>query len=165
MKSKAKTFIETRDKLSMDINKYWNIIHVENIVARTYKRHYDLKQLYDMIKDLAEQRVIAKLKSLCLNLGFKKFSDLPADCIQISIFRLSELQELKVRLGKIRTLSPKLKAAKGKKNLSKTEALTSDWIKARIKELDLQIIEIKQKIADFNETTEFEEDAPIALAA
>ena len=165
MKSKAKTFIETRDKLSMDINKYWNIIHVENIVARTYKRHYDLKQLYDMIKDLAEQRIMTKLKSLCLNLGFKKFSDLPADCIQISIFRLSELQELKVRLGKIRTLSPKLKATKGKKNLSKTEVLTSDWIKARIKELDLQIIEIKQKIADFNETTEFEEDTPMALVA
>lgn len=56
-------------------------------------------------------------------------------------------------------------ADKGKKNLPKTEALTSDWIKARIKELDLQIIEIKQKIADFNENTEFEEDAPLALTA
>lgn len=165
MKSKAIKFIEKRDSLSMEINKYWNIINVENIVSRNYKRHYDLKQTFELIKSLGEQRVMAKLKSLCLNLGFKKFSELPADCIQISIFRLSELQELKVRLGKIRTLSPKLKAAKGKKNLPKTEALTSDWIKARIKELDLQIIEIKQKIADFNENTEFEEDAPLALTA
>lgn len=165
MKSKAIKFIEKRDSLSMEINKYWNIINVENVVSRNYKRHYDLKQTFELIKSLGEQRVMAKLKSLCLNLGFKKFSELPADCIQISIFRLSELQELKVRLGKIRTLSPKLKAAKGKKNLLKTEALTSDWIKARIKELDLQIIEIKQKIADFNEDTEFEEDAPLALTA
>lgn len=165
MKSKATKIIETRDRLSNDITKYWNIIHVENVVNRNYKRHYDLKQVFATVQELAEQRVMAKLKALCLNMGFKHFSDLPADCIQISIFRLSELQEQKVRLSKVKTISPKLKAAKGKKNLNKTEALTSDWIKARIKELDLQIIEIKQKIADFNENNELEEDAPMALVA
>lgn len=165
MKSKATKIIETRDRLSNDITKYWNIIHVENVVNRNYKRHYDLKQVFATVQELAEQRVMAKLKALCLNMGFKRFSDLPADCIQISIFRLSELQEQKVRLSKVKTISPKLKAAKGKKNLNKTEALTSDWIKARIKELDLQIIEIKQKIADFNENNELEEDAPMALVA
>lgn len=165
MKSKATKIIETRDRLSNDITKYWNIIHVENVVNRNYKRHYDLKQVFATVQELAEQRVMAKLKALCLNMGFKRFNDLPADCIQISIFRLSELQEQKVRLSKVKTISPKLKAAKGKKNLNKTEALTSDWIKARIKELDLQIIEIKQKIADFNENNELEEDAPMALVA
>lgn len=165
MKSKATKIIATRDRLSNDITKYWNIIYVENVVNRNYKRNYDLKELFAQIRSMAEQRAMAKLKVLCLNMGFKKFSDLPADCIQISIFKLSELQEQKVRLGKIRTLDPKMKTAKGKKNLKKTEVLTSDWVKARIKEIDLQIIELKKKIEDFNENTELEEDAPMAIAA
>lgn len=165
MKSKATKIIATRDRLSNDITKYWNIIYVENVVNRNYKRNYDLKELFAQIQSMAEQRAMTKLKALCLNIGFKKFSDLPTDCIQISIFKLSELQEQKVRLGKIRTLDPKMKTAKGKKNLKKTEVLTSDWIKARIKEIDLQIIELKKKIEDFNENTELEEDAPMAIAA
>jgi hypothetical protein len=165
MKSKATKIIATRDRLSNDITKYWNIIYVENVVNRNYKRNYDLKELFAQIQSMAEQRAIAKLKALCLNMGFKKFSDLPTDCIQISIFKLSELQEQKIRLGKIRTLDPKMKTAKGKKNLKKTEVLTSDWVKARIKEIDLQIIELKKKIEDFNENTELEEDAPMAIAA
>ena len=163
MKSKATKIIETRDNYSKEINKYWGIINVENIVKRGYTRQYDLKQLYTEIQNIAEKRVQSKLKALCLNMGFTKFSELPADCIQISIFRLSELQEQKVRLGKIKTLSPKLKASKGKKNLNKTEALTSDWIKARIKDLDLQILELKKKISDFNEQNELEEDTPAML--
>lgn len=165
MKSKATKIIATRDRLSSDITKYWNIIYVENVVNRNYKRNYDLKAIYSQILSMAEQRVMAKMKALCLNMGFKKFSDLPVDCIQISIFRLSELQEIKVKLGKIRTLNPKMKVAKGKKNLNKTEVLTSDWVKARTKEIDLQIIELKKKIEEFNEATELEEDAPMKIAA
>ena len=70
MKSKATKIIETRDRLSNDITKYWNIIHVENVVNRNYKRHYDLKQVFATVQELAEQRVMAKLKALCLNMGF-----------------------------------------------------------------------------------------------
>ena len=158
MKSKAKNIIEKRDNLSNNINKYWEIIKVENVMSKKMTRHYDLKNLYTQIKSMANQRALQKLKALCLNLGIKKFSDLPKDCIQSTIFQLSEIQELKVRLGKIPTLSPKLKTTKSKKALNKTEALTSDWIKARIKELDIQVIELKQKISDFNESNELEEE-------
>ncbi len=165
MKSKAKNIIEKRDNLSKNINKYWEIINVENVMSRKMKRHYDLKNLYSQITSMANQRALQKLKALCLNMGIKKFSDLPKDCIQHTIFQLSELQELKVRLGKVRTLSPKLKATKSKKALNMTETLTSDWIKARIKELDIQIIELKQKITDFNESNELEEGDAIKLAA
>lgn len=165
MKSKATNLIEKRDKLSAEITKYWNIINVENVVNRNYKRNYDLKALFDTIKSLSEQRVTIKMKSLALNLGFKNFNDLPKDCIQFDIFRLCELQELKVRLSKIKTLNPKLKIAKGKKNLNKVEALTSNWIKARIDELNLEIINVKKRISDFNESAELDDTVPMAIAA
>ena len=165
-KIKAIDIINKRDSLSTEISKYWNIMRVENIVGRNYKRNYDLKALFTMIKELADQRVTAKLQLLCLNLGITKFSDLPLDSNQINIFKLCELTEQKVQLGQIKTLSPKLKAAKGKNNLSKTEVLTSNWIKARVDEIDLQIVELKKKMTEFNESTELDmSKAPLALVA
>jgi len=99
-------------------------------------------------------------------MGIFKFSEVPMDNIQLDIFRLAEMKEIKVKLGKIRTINPKLKAAKGKKALNKTEVLTSNWIKARIKDIDLKITEIEKKISDFNESHELDEEkAPMSLAA
>lgn len=165
MKSKAKDILKKRDELSNTITKYWNIIHVENVVNKNYKRHYDLKALYNDISNMCEERSLTKLKALCINLGLFKFSDLPTDNIQLDIFKLAEYKEIKIRLNKIRTISPKLKA-KGKKNLNKTEVLTSDWIKARIKELDIKIIDIEKKIEEFNEAKELDETtAPMSLVA
>jgi hypothetical protein len=163
---KANKFIEKRDKISSDISKYWNIIHVENVVNKNYQRTYDLKKVYDDIQSLAQERILVKLKLLCINLGLKKFSDLPADCNQYDVFKLCELQEMKVRLGQIKTLNPALVAKKGKKGLNKTQVLTAHWVKARTSELDLQIIALKEKIAKFNEDTEFDDsEAPAFLAA
>lgn len=163
---KANKFIEKRDKLSADISKYWNIISIENVVNRNYKRSYDLKELYETIKGLTTDRVIVKLKILCINMGYKKFSDLPADCNQLDVFKLCELQEMKVHLSRIRTINPVLKAKKGKKALNKTEVLSSNWIKERIKELDLEILKLKEKLTKFNEDTEFDDSAaPMCLAA
>ena len=155
---KANKFIEQRDKLSADITKYWNIISIENVVNRNYQRTYDLKELYNTIKGLTDDRVIVKLKILCINMGIKKFSDLPADCNQLDVFKLCELQEMKVHLSR--------KSKKGKKALNKTEVLTSNWVKARIKELDLEILKLKEKLTKFNEETEFDDSAaPMCLAA
>lgn len=163
---KANKFIEQRDKLSADITKYWNIISIENVVNRNYQRTYDLKELYNTIKGLTDNRVIIKLKILCINMGIKKFSDLPADCNQLDVFKLCELQEMKIHLSRIRTLNPVLKSKKGKKALNKTEVLTSNWVKARIKELDLEILKLKEKLTKFNEETEFDDSAaPMCLAA
>ena len=77
-----------------------------------------------------------------------------------------ELQEMKVHLSRIRTLNPVLKSKKGKKALNKTEVLTSNWVKARIKELDLEILKLKEKLTKFNEETDFDDSAaPMCLAA
>lgn len=163
---KSTEILKTRDELSNNISKYWNIINVENVVNRNYKRNYNLKELYDSIIIMCSDRALFKLKALCINMGIFNFKDLATDSIQLDIFMLAELKEIKIRLGKIRTLNPKLKKKKGKNNLNKTEVLTSDWIKARKNELDLQINELEKKISSFNESHELnEEKAPMKLIA
>lgn len=163
---KAIKFIENRDKLSNEISKYWNIISKQNIVPKALKRTHDLKKLYTEIINLADQRALVKLKLIAINMGYKKFKDLPAELNQYDVFKLCELNEIKVKLQRIPTLNPILKAKKGKKALNKSEELTSNWIKARIQEIDLKIIKLQEKLTKFNEETEFDDsEAPLALAA
>lgn len=165
-KSKAKVFIQQRNELSARITKYWNIIKVENKVSRNYSRNYDLKQLYEEILNMTEQRALIKLKILCINMGLKKFSDLPADSNQLTIFKLSELNEQKVQIGYIRTINPKEKALKGKKNMKSTEIFTSSWKESRLKELDLKINNLLKELEEFNESTDFDDSTvPMSLAA
>ena len=77
-----------------------------------------------------------------------------------------ELNEIKVKLQRIPILNPTLKAKKGKKALTKSEELTSNWIKARIQEIDIKIIKLQEKLTKFNEEAEFDDsEAPLALAA
>ena len=166
MQKSNNKFIDIRIQLDNTIRNYWNKIHTENLVPKNYVRQYDLKEIFNKIKESAEERAIIKLKLLCINFGFKKFSELPKDSIQLDIFKLSELTEIKKQLEKVKTLNPVLKAKKGKKNLNRTEALTSNWIKTRIKELDLEILAIQDKLTKFNDNIEFDDaKAPICLAA
>lgn len=162
---KSIEILKKRDELSIEISKYWHIIMSENIVKNGFKRHYDLKELYNSILALCENRALYKLKALCINMGIFNFKDLSTDNIQFKIFRLAELKEIKIRLGKIRTINPKIKKQKGKKNLFKNEVLTSDWINARKNDLDLQIIDIEKEISEFNESHELIEEAPMKLVA
>lgn len=153
---KANEIIEERNKLSVEISRYWGTIRIENVVNRNYTRNYDLKALYESIKKLADKRMEAKLKMLCINMGLKKYSDLPEVCNQRNVFRLSELNEIYVQLGQIKTINPKLKAQKGKNNLNKTEILTQNWISARKEEIELEITNLKNKLTEFNEKAELE---------
>ena len=163
---KAIKFIENRDKLSNEISKYWNIISKQNVLPKMLKRTHDLKKLYTEINNLADQRALVKLKLIAINMGYKKFSDLPAELNQYDVFKLCELNEIKVKLQRIPILNPTLKAKKGKKALTKSEELTSNWIKARIQEIDIKIIKLQEKLTKFNEEAEFDDsEAPIALAA
>ena len=74
---KAIKFIENRDKLSNEISKYWIIISKQNVLPKMLKRTHDLKKLYTEINNLADQRALVKLKLIAINMGYKKFSDLP----------------------------------------------------------------------------------------
>lgn len=167
MKSITSKYIITRRKeLSNEITKYWNIIKNENVIPTGAKRNFDLKALILDIQAKAEERILLKLYLQCINMGYKKFSELPITNNYLDIFTLSEKQEQLFHLSKIKTLDPKLKRAKGKKNLDKTEELTSAYISSLKAKLQLEINALNKKIEDFNNGTELNiEEAPLSLAA
>jgi hypothetical protein len=167
MKSITSKYIITRRKeLSNEITKYWNIIKNENVIPTGAKRNFDLKALILDIQAKAEERILLKLYLQCINMGYKKFSELPITNNYLDIFTLSEKQEQLFHLSKIKTLDPKLKRAKGKKNLDKTEELTSAYIISLKAKLQLEINALNKKIEDFNNGAELNiEEAPLSLAA
>lgn len=167
MKSITSKYIITRRKeLSNEITKYWNIIKNENVIPTGAKRNFDLKALILDIQEKAEERILLKIYLQCINMGYKKFSELPKDNNYLDIFTLSEKQEQLFHLSKIKTLDPKLKRAKGKKNLNKTEELTSAYINSMKAKLQLEINALNKKIEDFNNDAELSiEEAPLSLAA
>jgi hypothetical protein len=166
MKSITSKYIITRRKeLSNEITKYWNIIKNENVIPTGAKRNFDLKALILDIQAKAEERILLKLYLQCINMGYKKFSELPITNNYLDIFTLSEKQEQLFHLSKIKTLDPKLKRAKGKKNLDKTEELTSAYISSLKAKLQLEINALNKKIEDFNNGAELSiEEAPLSLA-
>lgn len=167
MKSITSKYIITRRKeLSNEITKYWNIIKNENVIPTGAKRNFDLKALILDIQAKAEERILLKLYLQCINMGYKKFSELPITNNYLDIFTLSEKQEQLFHLSKIKTLNPKLKRAKGKKDLDKTEELTSAYISSLKAKLQLEINALNKKIEDFNNSAELNiEEAPLSLAA
>ena len=155
-----------RDELSKDITKYWTIIKNENIISKETIRNYDLKVLLTKIQEMAEERILMKLYLQCINMGYKKFSDLPAENNYYTIFSLSEKQEQLFHLGKIKTIDPKIKRAKGKKALKITEELTSAYVTSLKNKLQLDINKLNKDLEDFNDKAELDiESAPICLAA
>ena len=167
MKSITSKYIIThRKELSNEITKYWNIIKNENVIPTGAKRNFDLKALILDIQAKAEERILLKLYLQCINMGYKKFSELPITNNYLDIFTLSEKQEQLFHLSKIKTLDPKLKRSKGKKNLDKTEELTSAYIAGLKNKLQLEINKINKDITDFNEKAELDIEAPaLSLAA
>lgn len=153
-------------EISNEITFYWNKIKEENVIPKEAKRNYDLKSLLQKIETLSEERILLKLYMQCINIGYKKFTELPKDNNYLNIFTLCEKTEQLFHLSKIKTLDPKLKRSKGKKNLDKTEELTSAYIAGLKNKLQLEINKINKDITDFNEKAELNIEAPaLSLAA
>ncbi len=167
MKSITSKYAKTRrDELSKEITKYWNIIKNENIISAEAKRNFDLKVLLTKIQEMSEERLLMKLYLQCINMGYKKFSELPAGNNYITIFALSEKTEQLFHLNKIRTIDPKIKRAKGKKNLKFTEELTSAYLNTLKNKIQLEINKLNKDLEEFNNKAELDiESAPISLAA
>lgn len=167
MKSITSIYTKNRIKtLSNDITKYWTIIKNENIIPKGATRNYDLKIMITKIQEMAEERILMKLYLQCINMGYKKFSELSKDNNYITIFTLSEKNEQLFHLSKIKTIDPKLKRIKSKKNLNNTEELTSAYINNLKNKLQLEINKLDKDLTDFNEKAELDiESAPISLAA
>lgn len=162
----SKYIITQRKELSNNITKYWNIIKNENIIPVGATRNFDLDSLLNLIFDMSSERIMLKLYLQCINMGYKKFSELPADNNYLAIFTLSEKTEQLFHLSKIKTIDPKLKRAKGKKNLKNTEKFTFDYINNLRNKLQLEINKLTKEIEDFNNNAELDiESAPMSLAA
>lgn len=147
-------------ELSNEITFYWNAIKSENVVPKGAKRNFDLKALLNKIDELANERIMLKMYIQCINMGYKKFSELPENNNYLNIFTLCELSEKLFHLSKVKTLDPKLKRAKGKKNLDKTEELTSAFLAGLKNKLQLQINKLNKDIADFNEQAALDVEVP-----
>lgn len=153
-------------EISNEITFYWSKIKEENVIPKEAKRNYDLKALLQKIETLSEERILLKLYMQCINMGYKKFTELSKDNNYLNIFTLCEKTEQLFHLSKIKTLDPKLKRSKGKKNLDKTEELTSAYIAGLKNKLQLEINKINKDITDFNEKAELNIEAPaLSLAA
>lgn len=162
----SKYIINRRKELSNDITKYWNIIKNENVIPKDGKRNYDLKALLTKIEEMADERILLKLYLQCINMGYKKFSELPETNNYLAIYTLSEKTEQMFHLSKIRTIDQKLKRSKGKKNLNTTEELTSAFINTKINKLQLEVNKLQKDIEDFNNNATLDiESAAISLAA
>ena len=160
---KSNEILSNRDKLSKEITSYWTIIKSENLVDKTHKRMYDMKATLKVIEKSARDRITMKLYLQCINMGYKKASDLPATSLFPTIFELSETTEQYVQLGLVPTLDPAMKSKKGKKNLSKSEELTSQYIKGLRDNLMLKILELKKKILDYNNNADLDITSPLML--
>lgn len=167
MKSITSKYAKTRrDELSKEITKYWNIIKNENVISKEATRNFDLKILLTKIEEMAEERILMKLYLQCINMGYKKFSELPTSNNYLTIFSLSEKSEQLFHLTKVRTIDPKIKRAKSKKGLNITEELTSAYITNLKNKLQLEINKLNKELEDFNNNAELNiESAPIALVA
>lgn len=166
-KIKPNILITKRNNLTNEISRYWRILATENVVKKGFTRNYDLKSLLVQIRNLYDELVIVKLRIQCANLG-TKFKDLPKDANVINIYKLSALNEYYVKLDEMikkHTISPTLKAKKGKKGLAITEELTCNYLRARQNECLLTLNELNKAIADFNDNTDLDEEVPIFLAA
>lgn len=162
----SKYIIDRRKELSNNITKYWNIIKNENVIQKDGKRNYDLKALLTKIEEMADERILLKLYLQCINMGYKKFSELPENNNYLAIFTLSEKSEQLFHLSKIRTIDQKLKRSKGKKNLNTTEELTSSFINMRINKIQLEVNKLEKEIENFNNSATLEiETAAKSLAA
>ena len=76
-------------EISNEITFYWNKIKEENVIPKIAKRNYDLKELLQKIEILSEERTLLKLYMQCINMGYKKFTELSKDNNQyckISVF-------------------------------------------------------------------------------
>lgn len=169
---KPKTLVEERDRLTKQISQYWKIIATENIVKKRalktgFARNYDLKAILAELPGLYDKLVTTKLRIQCINMGIK-FADLPEDANVINIYKLSALNEYYVKLQETKnkyTINPKVKQKKGKKALTITEEITSQYLDQLINKCIIPLNALRKKIEDFNNNTEVDEAAALMLVA
>lgn len=139
-------------RINKEMNKFWEIIISENKIEKAtgFVRNYDLKALLHTIESLANDRIISKLDSVMMNMGYTDRKDMPENCIYPLIYELSELSEQFDRLEAIPTINATIKQRIGKKRMKYSEEITSDYIKKLQNKLQLRMNTIRKKLTEVN---------------
>lgn len=150
--------LDTIKTLNNDTKKYWHIIQSENVLHKRedVMRTYDLKQVYNKLWDIAEERILTKLDSLCLDLGFTSRSQLPETNLYPTIYRWSELRGMQIQLLKLQTIDPRMIQKYGKSKLNKTEHLSHGFVQEQLKKIQLEMNKLDQKMNEFNAVPKFD---------
>ena len=170
MKSITSKYIFNRlEEIKKILASNWDTIIKYNVTSKDtpvkFKTNKDLKELIKENVSLMEERILLKLYKECINLGYKKFCELPKDNNFLTIYTLSERTEYLFKLNHIPTINKKLKRTNGKKNLKKTEIITSDYINKLKEPIELEIISLKEKLEQFNDNNELDIEAPAVSLA
>lgn len=170
MKSITSKYIFNRlEEIKKTLSNNWDTIIKNNLTDKNtpakFKTNKDLKELIKENVELMEERILLKLYKECINIGYKKFIELPASNNFLNIYTLSERTEYLFKLNHIPTINKKVKRSLGKKNLSKEEIITSDYIEALKKPIELEILKLKENLENFNNNTELDIEAPAASLA
>lgn len=151
--------IALREKLDIEIKKNWKTIRNENVMSNKEIKAgvgsgKDIKALYNLNMQLAQNRIIIKGMLMYLNMGITTF-DYEAFKLtnNYSIFAACEEKEAIAQLKLIPTINPTEKAKKGKARLGKKEGMSSAFIASKIHSHQLEANKYDAAMEKFNKET------------
>ena len=157
----SKDIINTRDLICKTKTRYWRIIKSENVMSIKAKKAgmgsgMDLAVLYNKILQMSENLIKIKLMLNAINSGITEFNYEEAKKTHYyNIYKACELKEQLAHWEEIlkkATINPAAKAKAGKKGTGKTATFTSATITAIKSKLQLEINNIDEKLASFNDS-------------
>lgn len=167
IKLNSKDIIIAREKCDKMITKYWGIITSENVMSKKAKdaglgSGFDLKQLYNQILQMSQQRIKLKMMLNMINNGITKFDKIDDTVNNYTIFAAGEAKELKAKwqiILKSHTLNPIAKAKKTKSATSKIETFSKEKINSILAKIQLDINKYNAALQKFNDETTLEIDS------
>jgi len=146
-KTTPTTFIQKRDSLVKTIKQDWERIYSNNVFPSGMQQKFDLNAVYKSIIKSETELVKAKVTIQAINMGLKKLSELPEDCVFPSIFTLQQIKERIIKLERIPT----------KKDEDENIALTRKFVESELIKLNAEKEKIEMELEEYNDNTNFEE--------
>lgn len=162
IKLNASNIISVKENIDAEIKKYSHIIRNENVMSNKAIKAgqgsgKDLKELYNLIQQLRQKRIILKGMLQSLNMGITTFDKEKFKTTNYyAIFAACEAKEDITLLKMIPTINPTLKAKKGLKNLGKQESFSSAKISQLIHDRQLEANKYDAILEKFNSNTSIE---------
>ena len=162
IKLNAANILSIKKKIDIEITSGAHIICDENVMSKKAKAAgqgsgKDLKALYNYIQQLRAKRVMLKGMIQYLNMGVTTFDyEEFKKTNYFAIFSACEAKEDIALLKMIKTLNPKLKAQKGKKNIGFTETFSKEKIAQLIHDQQLEANKYDAMLEKFNTDTSIE---------